>query len=729
MRLIDVCFKNEKFKRFSVQFIVITILILIMMATANISGSMVEANNSSSTATGSRKSTFTTEAIYTIHGGSLAGGMVAGNFDNDVYQEFVVVGGSSEGEVSLIDYNTTSGKFDSHLLWWDPSGSLMDVVVGDLDDSNDNLEILVGGFSGNLTVLYYQNPGSVTNETIWNTSFQNNYTSKLIHIFGLAIGDIDPRSFGNEIAVADADKDQVYILTKNNNDWLETKLHLPDTPRNVYIGDFDSKHLGNELMVICVKGTVFCVKQENKGWEYIEMFKDSNAPMSAVIAEINASHPGDEVVVAGLSWNATLIWGSGAKWYNKTIWRSPGALEGMVYDDFDGNHDGFELCITGYSNTAVMLFEKSSEWYNEIIYHDPNPLLTELNGAIVGDFSPEFTGMELVLVGFTGNVTLLSYKEPDFKLSSPSVKKTVTARDSEFTTFQINLEVFSDYASDVELDLTGLPANVEFSFSRKILSGVTNNGNGQDTKSAVLTLDVFYSTIPGTYELTVVGTSVDDNRNRYLDLTLTIIPETEPYFILTVTPETIKLNLTKNEYIAEFDINIHSINQFNDTVLLLVEESFLNQIKVKNNLEIQFTPSSIKPDEPAKLNIYISKNLNESLEFEIPIYGENSKLNLKDFQTVHLEIIYFDTGSENGEDDSKEEIEFHQWLSFVLLLIVIVVLLSFIAKRARDLKSMDQKRRELKSQRPPGMPRGRQRDSNLRQKGYDRNGKLRGKLK
>jgi hypothetical protein len=223
---------------------------------------------------------------------------------------------------------------------------------------------------------------------------------------------------------------------------------------------------------------------------------------------------------------------------------------------------------------------------------------------------------------------------------------------------------------------------------------------------------------------------VDDNRNRFLNLTLIILPETKPYFILTSSPKTIQLNLTKDGYIAEFDVNIEPINLFNDTVLLLVEENFLNQLDVKNNLDINFTPSSIKPGELAKLNIYVSKKLNKSLDFEIPIYGENARLNIKDHKTVHLNIVYYEAETKNGKDDSKEEIEYHQWLSFVLLLIVIIILLSFIAKRARDLKLIDEKRREQKRQTRPSSrtPRGRQGPKdfyNLRQRRYGKNGKLR----
>ena len=395
------------------------------------------------------------ELNYSIHGGSLAGGVDYGNFDNDSYQEMLVVGGSSEGRLNLIEYNLVDNDFESHLLWWDPNGALVDVAVGELNETLSGPEILVGGFSGNLTLLNY-NGVTAANQTIWSSK---NYTS----IFGLAIGELDG-TVGNEIAIADGSNLEVYILTFNNGSWSEITVEVDDPPRNVFIGDFDQNHLGNELLVTCINGTVYRVTYETNQWSAFEIFRDSQAALSVVIDDLNATHPGSEVVLASLSWNVTLLWGSGTNWYNKTVWHASGALEGIAYGDFDHLHEGKELCITGYSNTAIMLYETEASWYNEIIFYDPNPLQTELNGALIADFYPHNSGDELIINGFTGTIWMLVFRPPDFNLSSPFNYKTTTP--GKFTTFFINLEKYSEYNLSVTLTLKNMPPNTTYALVR-----------------------------------------------------------------------------------------------------------------------------------------------------------------------------------------------------------------------------------------------------------------------
>ena len=161
-----------------------------------------------------------------------------------------------------------------------------------------------------------------------------------------------------------------------------------------------------------------------------------------------------------------MLWGAGMTWFNKTLWNAPGALEGITYNDFDDLHDGKELCVTGYSNTAVMLYETETGWYNEIIYHDPDPLQTELNGASATDFYEPNSGHELLLIGFTGPVWMLTFRPPDFKLNTTLSSKSVVA--GEFATYSINLEIISSYNSSIELILENLPFGCTFNFSKSM---------------------------------------------------------------------------------------------------------------------------------------------------------------------------------------------------------------------------------------------------------------------
>jgi len=176
----------------------------------------------STTQSRSRASTFSAQQIHTIYGGSLAGGIVGANLDEDIYQEIIVIGGTSEGRTTLIEYDQKTSIFTNQTLWWDPFGGLVTIASGEVDTSNSIPEILVGGYSGNLTLLYYNGSSKAVNKTIWQTSPQDNDTTKLNHIWSIAIGDIDAKYEGNEIIVTDAATNYVYILSLSNSNWIKT---------------------------------------------------------------------------------------------------------------------------------------------------------------------------------------------------------------------------------------------------------------------------------------------------------------------------------------------------------------------------------------------------------------------------------------------------------------------------------------------------------------------------
>jgi hypothetical protein len=611
--------------------------------------------------------------------------MMHGNFDSDSSQELVLVGGSSEGRVILLDYNSSSREFESNWLWWDPNGALMDVVAADLDETYQGSEILVGGFSGNLTQLSFDNKRSIKNKTIWNTPINEN-TKKYTNIFGLAAGDVNKNAPGVEIAVADATNYFLYILSKNSTKWEDEKVMLDDIPRDVFIGDFDQDYPGAELLVICVNGSVYRVAQDdvNDAWDPKLIFKDSMAPMSTVIEDINTSHPGLEVIISGLSKNATLIWGSGKSWNNNTIWHAPGALEGMAYGEFDDLHDGPELIIAGYSNTAVMLYDQKlvdQEWYTETIFYDPNPLQTELNGAVVTDFYPEHDGTELALVGFTGNVTMLVFEPPNFRLTTPSAKKVITA--GEFTTFRVELETMSGYDDDVRISQSGLPDDINHSYSRKVLSSSTGTGGGQETGVSVLTIDTFIDTIPGYYNFTIFGVGISSNKNNSLDLMLEIrAPPPKPTFELHFPAEKSILNLTKGEYWLKFNISLIPINDFKGNAEIFVPEDFLKAADIKNTLIIGIKPNKIGTNDKAVINITIAESFKESKNFSIPIHGINITQDIDSMGEIEFETIYFDE-SEDNNGTNGSSLPLDLILAIIILLIVIFMLLSFIIIRAR----------------------------------------------
>jgi len=630
-----------------------------------------------------RGSTYTYERIHAMHGSSLAGGVAYDNFDEDIYQEIVVVEGSSQGRTTLIDFNTATGNFTSNLLWWDPNGALVAVGVGELDNSHQGPEIVVGGFSGNLTILYYDGTIPARNITIWNTSIKNGTETNIsVHndIFGLAIGDITDEFDGNEIAVADANTQFVYIVGYGNNGWANISIPLNDSPRNVIAGEFDMSRPGQELLVLCLNGTVYEVAHEASQWSIIELFKDTDTPFTAVLDDFNGSHPGNEIILTGLSWDTTLIWGSGSSWFNETIWRAPGALEGIAYGDFDHNHDGSELCLTGYSNTAVMLYETETGWYDELIYYDPDPLQTELNGVAITDFYPLNPGSDLLIIGYSGKVRMLTFQQPDFELVVSSSIRTVTA--GNFDSMMISIDVVSGYNSNVDLSLSGVPPACTYDFSRSILIPSPEPDSGKDR--SVLTIYTSANTPPGTYNLTIFGEGASDILDgkliRSVNITLNVND-----FQLKISPGAIIINLYQVQY-AEFDVKIISLNQFNDMVTLRIPETFLSSPEVQGVLEISITPTTVKAGESAVVNVTVIPKLTKDTKFEIPIHGTTSALDTGHTQEMVLSTEY------NAPKDDSEAFPMNQYIAVILLVVVFIIIFISMVKRMRDISRASEKR-------------------------------------
>jgi hypothetical protein len=432
------------------------------------------------------------------------------------------------------------------------------------------------------------------------------------------------------------------------------------------------------------------------------MFKDTGTPFSALFADFNSSHPGNEVIVAGLSNDTTMLWGHGTTWNKKLLWRAPGGLEGIAYGDYDQSHDGKELCIAGYSRTAVLLYETTDYWYNEIIYNDPDPLLTELNGVLIIDYTTD-PGLELIIIGSTGNIRSLTYQPPGFDLTSPSYSKNVTA--GEFTTFQINLLQFSGYSSNVTLELTGIPQSVTYDISR---SSLIPGDDDPGTNSAVLTIETTRQSIPDIYQITVQGTGVEDNIEKQLSLSLEVLPPPlEPDFKLSYSPQKQTVNLSHGKFSIEFEIKILPIDGFDQNVSLIIDDSYLNSPDIINKIDVFISPNRIDPTGTAILNITIAKDLEASQSFIIPLKAQNDGLDLQDNASLELEVIYYKKPRVNG--DGSDDGTMHQWVGVILMTIVVIVLVVFMVKRMREITRQEQKRRnELLEQRAKqGRNRGR----------------------
>ena len=393
--------------------IIPTILILIVLI-----ASILIIPAESVSAADSSESKFKDTNVLNQPGGSLAGGIELGDPDDDGIDEVIVVGGSGEaGRVTVIDYNSSKGVLETPTIWVD-SQALVDVVSADIDPFSDGEEIIVGGYSRNVTVLYW--PGGLESASI------KSIDSLPEQIFGLTAGELNDSHAGLELAVVDGKTTNLTIYQSGSakDNWDKIVIPFNKTLRNVEAGDYDPAHAGDELILLASDGTVYSVIHNSGSWDVETVWQDVDSLLDAAIGDADPDTDGNEIVVVGLSWRATMLHKSASGVWNITeLWKAPGGLEGIDIGEFDPSHAGFEIAMGGYSRTVVMMYREDDTWRNNVIYEDKESSQSELNGVVIGEFNPAHKDNEVMVVGASGVTTMLEYIYPDFTLSTVSETK------------------------------------------------------------------------------------------------------------------------------------------------------------------------------------------------------------------------------------------------------------------------------------------------------------------
>jgi hypothetical protein len=152
---------------------------------------------------------------------------------------------------------------------------------------------------------------------------------------------------------------------------------------------------------------------------------------------------------------------------------------------------------------------------------------TQTAGDGCGSFSknapPTVANGKVYLASFSGHFCVYGLKSPlpNFSLSSTPTSQSVTPGGS--TSYTITVTPSHGFTGDVTLGVTGLPAGATGSFSPNPVTG----GSGSST----LSVSTLASTPPGTYTLTITGTS--GSQSHPIMVTLNV---TSPDFSVSVSP-------------------------------------------------------------------------------------------------------------------------------------------------------------------------------------------------
>ena len=144
---------------------------------------------------------------------------------------------------------------------------------------------------------------------------------------------------------------------------------------------------------------------------------------------------------------------------------------------------------------------------------------------------------------------------PDFFITATPTAETVS--QGQTASYSLAVTSVSSFSSAISLQVTaGLPPGIQASI---VPSSVTPSSGG--TVTSTLTIPTSFTTPPGTYNITITGTSTLPLITRSVVVTLTIMPTTADFTITAPTPFVVNQGQCGN-----ITITVSSIGNFNSPV-------------------------------------------------------------------------------------------------------------------------------------------------------------------
>ncbi len=268
---------------------------------------------------------------------------------------------------------------------------------------------------------------------------------------GAAIGDLDPESPGNEVAVVN-DAGEVWLVRRVNGEWKPERIYAGKGELIMCaIGDVDSGHPGNELVGVGMvegpesregPGQVVMIWKDGDTWSSRAIFQDDHMIHGVAVGDVSARHEGNEVIAAGFNHRVQLLHQNGTTWEHETIYVANDRLKIAMAADIISERPGLEVVVTGSDGRPQVLWEGTLGWHHQTIYVDrlgqsrvaagkggiliggdggkvtlanhkggrwEADLLgrdtAKIRGVVLGDVDPTSPGEEAYACGYSGNVT------------------------------------------------------------------------------------------------------------------------------------------------------------------------------------------------------------------------------------------------------------------------------------------------------------------------------------
>ena len=196
---------------------------------------------------------------------------------------------------------------------------------------------------------------------------------------GAAIGDLDPESPGNEVAVVNAGG-EVWLARRVQGQWRPERIHKGDGELIMCaIGDVDPRHAGHEFVGVGMvrgeesltgSGQVLMVSKNGLEWTATQIFEDTHMIHGVAVGDVANRTAGNEIIACGFNHRVTLMSFADETWRHEVIYVGNDRMKIAAIADVLPDRDGLEVVVSGSDGRVVVLWEDRLGWKHEIIYAD-----------------------------------------------------------------------------------------------------------------------------------------------------------------------------------------------------------------------------------------------------------------------------------------------------------------------------------------------------------------------
>jgi len=283
---------------------------------------------------------------------------------------------------------------------------------GDVQASHDGSEIVVFAF-GQLNVVHRTAAGGWSHVRLFDTA------GMVGSGWGARVGDYHPLYDGVEILMifeGVLDSSVATIFAEVAGAWRDTAIYLGEVGMDSGAGEFNPDHEGPEIVITTEMGPTYEITApdslERDYWPNRMIWLDyEHAGWVIEIGDVDPVHPGNEIVFGTRYSNSILVSGQiDLGWHEYEVVFTGSTTEiprdmwdidlGDVLPEVPGQE------IVGVDNSGnVYLVWHDGGWQGETIWTDPDG---PLYGVVADEIDPASPGDEILVVGLSGTITLLT---------------------------------------------------------------------------------------------------------------------------------------------------------------------------------------------------------------------------------------------------------------------------------------------------------------------------------